>query len=381
MEKDNPLIDFNWDESTDLSNIFSEDANENSPEDFEDNKGFEDFEDDFGDEEDFEKNDSEEKEEKEEKKSSSKNNSKEKVKDFEKEDSSDNIETSIYTDVFKDLKQYGILKHVDIEEGENLDAKQLSKLYEEEYNTEVSNRINAWASQELDEEAQQFIIFKRNGGNTRDFLNKLKEINNTGFSDGDISDEDYQDEIIRKQLKEDDWDDDEIEERLESLTNNGKKESVAKKYYERFQKLKSKEIEKIVEEQEEAKRKLKQAQTEFKEELQSTLDSNEELLGFKMTKKDKETIFKSLTERTVRDEDNSLVTPFKQKLDGVFKDPKKLIILTKLLNNDFDMSDFKKSVITQETRKFKSHLENRKGLKNSSFGSSTGEINLSKLFS
>lgn len=383
MENEMSLIDFNWDESTDLNNIFdgkenNEDFNQNDENDFVEDDNF-DSEEDFEQKEE-QKDSKNNKSKTDNKKTSSTKNKEEDSFEDEKEDFVEDSENTIYTDVFKDLKDYGIFKHVELQEGENLDAKRLSELYEEEYNAEVSSRIENWASKELDEEAQQFIAFKRNGGNTRDFLNRLKDLENSSFPEGDISDEEYQDEIIRLQLKEDDWDDDEIEERLENLTKNGKKESVAKKYLERFEKIKKQEIENITKKQEEARKEFIESQKEFRNEIKTKLESGKEILGFNISNKEKSELYNQLIDRNIEIKKGVFITPFQEKLAEAFKDTDKLIVLAKILNNNFDLSDLKKSIATQETRKIKSNLENRKGLKNSSFGSSTGGINLSKLF-
>ena len=69
------------------------------------------------------------------------------------------------------------------------------------------------------------------------------------------------------------------------------------------------------------------------------------------------------------------------KLNKVFKEPSKLVLLAKILKSDFDFKDFKKKVETETTNKVKSNLENRKGLVKSSVGSSTDKINLAEIFS
>lgn len=146
---------------------------------------------------------------------------------------------SIYKDVYNDLKENGIFKHVELEEDEELDADRLFELQQEEYETEVTERLKAWASEELDDDAKAFIKFKREGGNTADFFNVYKL--SSELPSGNIKDEDYQDEVIRYQLKEEGWDRDEIEDRLAYLTENGKKEKVAEKYDEKIKQEEAKE--------------------------------------------------------------------------------------------------------------------------------------------
>ena len=60
--------------------------------------------------------------------------------------------TSIYEDLYKDLKEAQIFKHVELEDGEELDADRFFELQQEEIEAEVSARLNSWANEDLDED-------------------------------------------------------------------------------------------------------------------------------------------------------------------------------------------------------------------------------------
>lgn len=366
MENENDLLDFTWDnDNENLDVIFNDDeVVEEQPQ---------------HKQEEIVEETTEEEQPTEDLEDLDENKEKTTNKQKSKEDTKQE-ETSIYKDVYKDLKEYGVLKHVNIDDDEEVDADRLAELYEQDYEEEIKTRINTWASKELDEDAQAFIKFKRAGGKTADFLNIYNK-KNSNIPEGDISSEDFQDEVIRYQLKQDDYTDDEIEDELERLTTNGKKETLAKRYYSKLEGHIKKQRDELVYEQEQARKNAQIQEQSFKEGIKEVLTSNKELNGFKITPKEKNQLYSFLTSRTVQIDDNRVITPFQKKLAETFQDTNKLVILAKLLNSDFDMTDFKKSVVTQETKKIKSHLENRKGLKNSSFGSSTGEINLEEIFS
>lgn len=365
MEKENSLLDFSWDESPNFESLMGggEEVVETTDEVVQEET--------TNTTEDVASEDSDV-----EKPKTTKTPKETKVEEVKE----DNTTTTIYDDVYKDLKEYGVLKHVTIEDGVSLDAEKLAELYEEDYEEEIKSRLNNWATKELDEDAQAFIKFKRAGGKTQDFLN-LYSKNNSSYPQGDINDEDFQDEIIRYQLRQDEWDIDEIEDRLETLTNNGKKGAISKKYYERLEAQISKERDELVHRQEQAKRDAIIQEQSFKEGIKEVLDTNQEINGFKINNKEKTQLLSFLTSRSIKIGEDRAITGFQKKLAETFQDTNKLVLLAKLLSNDFDMSDFKKSVVTQETKRIKSNLENRKGLTNSSFGSSTTSVSLSDIFS
>jgi len=294
------------------------------------------------------------------------------------EEKTNSSESSVYADIYKDLKEQGIFKHVDIEEVDDLDANKLYELQQEEYETEVSERLKAWATEELDDDAKAFIRFKREGGNTADFFEVYKAT--TDVPIGDIEDEEYQDEVIRYQLKEEGWDKDEIEDRLEYLTEAGKKERVAEKYSEKIKEGEEKKKKELIRKAEQQKLAAKEQEESFKNTLKETLNSTEEIKGFKISAQDKNKLLNFLTKKEYKVSDTRSITAFQKKLSEVFQDTDKMILLAKLVESDFDMSDFEKRVTTKKIKEVKTNLEQRKGLKSFNSGSSLKGSNLADLF-
>lgn len=287
---------------------------------------------------------------------------------------------SIYTDVYKDLKDYGIIKNVELEDVGNLSAADLEEIYQKDYELEVEKRIKEWSSTQ-DKDFQDFIRFKLNGGNTRDFLNHVSS-NEDYLPEGNIEDENFQDDIIRYQLAyREGWDAEEVEERLEQLTNNGKKANTAAKYYQRIEQEKELERERLLEEQERRKYQAIQQENEFKNNVSQVLQASSDINGYKIANKEKQGIYDFITKRSIRVNDTQAVTGFQKKLAEALQDNKKVVLLAKMLMNDFNFKDFEKQVETKVTKQVKSNLENRTGLKsNSSSGSSTNRLNLSSIF-
>ena len=284
---------------------------------------------------------------------------------------------SIYEDVYKDLKEAGIFKHVELEEGEELDADRFYELQQEEYDKEVEERLSTWATKDLDEDAQAFIKFKLQGGNTTDFFKTYQ--NASEIAPGNIEDEDYQDSLIRYQLEKEGWDRDEIEDRLEFLTESNKKSKFAEKYHNRLIQEQEKEKQALVKQAEEQKARAKQQEEQFRVSIKDTLDTNKEINGIKFSDKDKNGLINFLTKRE-KLEDGRVVTGFQRKLSESFSDPKKIALLAKILNDDFDFSSFEKSAITKKTKEIKRNIEQRQSMRPSGSGSSSGANSLASLF-
>ena len=299
---------------------------------------------------------------------------------FEEEDKTKKESTTdntFYEDVYKDLKEAGIFKHVELEDGEELDADRLFELQQEEIEAEVTSRLDAWASQELDEDAKAFIKFKIQGGDTSEFFKTYQ--NTSEITLGDIEDEDYQDNLIRYQLQKEGWDKDEIEDRLEFLTESNKKSKFAERYHDRLIKEQEKEKQALVKQAEEQKIRVKQQEEQFRVSIKDTLDTNKEINGIKFTDKDKGNLINFLTKKE-KLEDGRVITGFQRKLSESFNDPKKIALLAKILNDDFDFSSFEKSAITKKTKEIKRNIEQRQSMRPTGSGSSSGANSLASLF-
>ena len=290
---------------------------------------------------------------------------------------SSNTDGSIYEDIYKDLKEAGIFKHIELEDGEELDADRFYELQQEEYETEVQKRLEAWATQELDDDARAFIKFKTQGGDTSEFFKTYQ--NTSEITLGDIEDEDYQDNLIRYQLQKEGWDKDEIEDRLEFLTESNKKSKFAERYHDRLIKEQEKEKQALVKQAEEQKIRAKQQEEQFRASIKDTLDTNKEINGIKFTDKDKGNLINFLTKRE-KLEDGRVITGFQKKLSESFNDPKKIALLAKILNDDFDFSSFEKSAITKKTKEIKRNIEQRQSMRPTGSGSSSGANSLASLF-
>ena len=217
----NDLLDFDWEnQSEDFFGIETEEATKVEPTEVEEKK----------EEKKVEKKVEEKVEEEDDFFSSEEEKEAlEKEKKKEEKKKPENTETENYwEDIYKDFKDNKLLRHVEIEEGEELTEDRLFELQQEDYDIEVSERLKTWAKDDLDADAQAFIKFKTEGGNTADFFKAYQ--NSSDIPTGELEDEDYKDSVIRYHLQQAGWDREEVEDRLEYLTSNGKKYKIAKKY-------------------------------------------------------------------------------------------------------------------------------------------------------
>lgn len=299
----------------------------------------------------------------------------------EDEDGSEDEEepsTSIYDDHVRDLMDKGLFRNVEIGEDEVIDEDRFYELQEQEIETEVSNRLQAWAEDELDADARAFIKFKREGGSTSDFF-KVYSQNTDTFLDGDIEDPKFQEKVIRKQLESEEWDEEEIEDRLESLSDNGRMKKVAERYFNKMQEEAEEDKKNLLKEAEQRKELALKNEEAFKSSIKETLETQEELNGFTLNDKDKKDLFNFLT-RKEKSSGEKPVTGFQRKMAEVFQDRNKLVLLSKILYNDFDFSALEKKTTTKKVKEIKSRLEQRKGPRSFNSGSSLKGKSLADLF-
>lgn len=287
------------------------------------------------------------------------------------------VEESTAMAEFQRLKSVGRLRNIELEEDEEIDEDRLAELEEEDYELEIKQRLTAWATEELDEDAKAFIKFKKEGGNTQDFFAAYSRTSD--LPQGSIEDEDYQDEVIRYQLSEEGWDRDEIEDRLEYLTSSSKKKKVAEKYDVKVKAEDAARKEAVLKQAETQRLQAKKNEDEFKSEIKEALTEADEIEGFKISKQDKTDIYNFLTRKDHKVGGDRTITSFQKKLAEIFQDTNKTILLAKLIQSDFDMSGFEKKVKTKQTREIKSKIEQRQGMRPNS-GSSLGNSSLADLF-
>jgi len=272
------------------------------------------------------------------------------------EEPNQNEDKEYWKNIYSDFKETGLLRHVEIPEDEEIDEEKFLELQEQDYEEEVKARLVNWAENELDEDAKTFIKFKKDGGKTQDFFNIVKE--KSKYPTGELTDEKYQDEVIKFQLKQEGWDDDEIQDRLEYLDETGRKSKVAERYDKKIkEKAKKEEESKLEEAKKEKENKIKE-EKEFVKELKTSLDSLNSIKGVVLTNSDKSGLLSMLTAK--KKVGDKIATDFQIKLSETFKDQEKMLLLAKLLKEDFNLDRIYKQYNKKENKKTGTRYARRK---------------------
>lgn len=287
-------------------------------------------------------------------------------------------ETSIYDDVYTDMTNNKIFEFVEIAEGESLNAEDFLELTKAEVKARVDAGIEAWADEELDEDARAFVQFKLKGGNTKDFFKTLEVTPN--IPTGDISNEAYQEKLVIEQLKAEGKDEYEIQDQIEFFKSKGKLESYAIKAQSKLEETKEKLKIQAIQEAEQARQKATQLEQEFRTNITNTLKEEDDFYGLRMTPTEKRRIESLITKRDHKLPNGQMITGVQKILAEVASDPKKLIALTKVIESDFNFEQIIKKAKTEENKKIKSILQNKSTPRNGSGSSPSSGSSLSDTF-
>lgn len=268
-----------------------------------------------------------------------------------------NLDSSSWKAFAEDLVERGILRNIELEDSD-IDEDKLFELQEKDYEIEVTNRLKSFA-EDLDEDGKAFLEFKLNGGKTEDFLDSYL---NGGIPSGEISDEQYQEKLIEYQLKKEGWDQEEINDRIEFLTEKGTKEAVASKYLKIIEKEKKALLDQKKASLDQKKAEVEAKELKFKTNLESVLQEGVKYNGITIDPTDK-ALLKFMTDKTYKVEGGPTISGWQKKLGEVLKDPKKALVLGKVLMTDFDFSTVEKQAAQKERNKYRSKISAQLGKK------------------
>lgn len=264
---------------------------------------------------------------------------------------------NVYQDLYAEMKEGGIFQ-ADLEEGVELDREKFIELQDSEIEARVDEALEGFMK-ELDEDGAAFLKFKKEGGSTADFLKIYGATSE--LPEGDLDDEAYQEKVSRYYYKNvEGLDPEDVDDRIEWLKTGGKLEKYATKIDGDLKERDRKAKEDL---QAQAKADAKAAEAKRKEfinSVQETLDNTDEIDNFKFSPTEKKELHSFITKPSVKIGTNLYVTPFQQKLRTALADKEKMLILAKLLSNDFDVSDVVAAKTTAQTKKVKDDLQRKK---------------------
>lgn len=253
------------------------------------------------------------------------------------------------------LVEKGIFQGVEIKE-EDFSEDDFIKLQDEEVDKRAEEALEVMF-EEMDEDAKAFIEFKRNGGSTSDFLKVYG--NNLSIDNINLDDEKDQERLTRYYLKVTEGeDDDTIEDRIEWLKENGKLKLTSEKYHKKLEDIDKRERQILIDNAEKQKQINKKNLEKFKDELKEEL-KEEKLGNFILSKEDK-VLDKFITEPTVK-VDKKYIPPFYVALNTIIagktkEDKRKLLMLAKILKDDFNFSNLETKAETKVAKQTKTSL-------------------------
>lgn len=295
--------------------------------------------------------------------------------DDDDDDDEDDEDVKLFTSLATDLSEKGVFSNVKIAKGEKLTEEKFFDKLEEEVDSRVDETFNGFFDElKQDPDALAFIKFKRDGGNTRDFFKAYTQSPVNHIPEDIDLDEIKNQRLVAKAYLQsyDELEGEELEEKMEWLEERGKLEDNAKKWHAKMLKADENAKKAMIANQQKAKEQMVQSQLEFKQALEKTLSEVEEVGNFKFTDKDKKSLIPFITKADVKVGDNRFISKFQAKMGEIMKDKPKLLLLAKLLEQDFDTSDLITDLTTKVTRQAKSTLREVSKNKKLSGGATSG---------
>ena len=283
-----------------------------------------------------------------------------------------------FNDLYADLKDKGIIKNVELEDGEVLTADRLLEIQEEEFNIEVQNRVDSFAENIIGQDGVDLMKFLRDGGNIKDYVTAMK--NSPDMPTGSIEDESYQEQVVTSQLRVEGWSDEDIQDQIEYLASSGTLKKRASFFEKNLKEKIQKNKEKMLQAQETKRLAAEQKRNEFEGNLKDTLSTKNDFFGFRVTPAKQSTILKNITTPTITLEDGNQITKLQDDLAKAFNDPEKLVALSIVLDNNFDFSSLERKIASQKAKDVKKNIENRRPNPRSVTGSSNIGGSLADMF-
>jgi hypothetical protein len=263
-----------------------------------------------------------------------------------------------YKSIASKMKEGGILQNMEIPEDEELTEDKFIELQDKEIESRVDEAFEGFF-EELDEDAAAFLKFKKEGGNTSDFLKAYGQ--NTGAPTGDLDDETHQERVSRYYYAQEGDDPDEIDDKIEWLKSSGKLEKYSAKFDQKIKDSDKEEKELVAKQAKAASKASDEGKIKFANTVQETLDNTDQVDSFIFTKESKKSLLPFITKPTVKVGKNKYITGMQSKLGTALRDPEKMLILAQLLQNDFDVSDVINADNTSRTKKLKNDIQRKKG--------------------
>ncbi len=252
-----------------------------------------------------------------------------------------------YQPIVKHLADKGILS---IEESdlEGIDGSDDSfeKVIDKTVISRVEKVIEDYKNS-LPEELHKLVEFVELGGNPKQFLDVY--YGETSFEKLDLNSEENQKAVITQSLKLAGYSEEEVEEELKDYEDLGKMEIKAKVHLNKLKAIETEKKQSVLKQQEQEAIKQQQANKQYWDGLKTELFSKSELMGFKLTEKEKQEMWETMAQPDKKSGKTKLQLHNESNKDAQF-------LYTYLVTKNWDIDKLKKSVKTEVTSDLKKNL-------------------------
>jgi len=268
------------------------------------------------------------------------------------EDGDDNSDedvddAAVYRSLANDLKTNGIITS-DFTDEEITDGESFLEVFEKEVNSRLEEEVKNYA-EGFDDDGRAYLEYIKNGGTTVDFVKLF--VGHAELPVESVDTPEKQEAFLRYYLKTIEGDSDEdAEDQIEVLKESNKLEKRAnaafKKVNDQLEAVKNEKLKQQVEfVKADEKRK-----TDFVVKLSETVKDKKSIGDFDLSNTDKKSLVEFIAKATVN-VGGRKVTAMQAKLNEIYQNPEKLIILAKLVKSDFDLTDVIKKTETKVVKK------------------------------
>jgi len=270
---------------------------------------------------------------------------KDKKKDEGKKDTKDDDtggdeeedDVKFYTSLAHSLKEKGILS-IEIDKDAEIDEDGFFDLQDKELEQRVDETIDDFFKG-LDNDAKQFIKYKKDGGATHKFLQVYSQP--TFKPDLDLTVDSNKHKVIKTYLREiEGLDDEEIDERFEFLKDAARVDKYAKKYHTFFIEKEAHDKKQLLERQAAAKQRSIDEAAAFKKAMIETV-KKDEVVGIPISSKERNKLADFIINASTKTKEGYR-TPFQIRLDKALDNDEETVALAKILMNDFKLPEIEK---------------------------------------
>ena len=267
------------------------------------------------------------------------------------------IDNSVSTVSF--LKEKGLIEF-ELEEGTELTPELAEEILEDSFDEKIEDRVEELFGK-LPQIVKDLNKYAINGGDINQFFNSIAKQKESGITaDIDLTQESNQELVIKNQLKSEGYDDEYISSQLEFLKDSNKLDKIAQTHFDKWKTENEKEQTRLLEQQKERVRLEKENRRKLKSKVTSFINETEDLSGIQLSKDDKKILPSYMTDRNVKLQNGSTITPMQRDLYAALQDDSKAVLIAKLLKSDFNFKDIAVNAETKVTKKVKENIRRNK---------------------